>query len=109
MIHDKTGNLISDKLIEGCPFLFNKYALGVQQFEFDNTGKTAKSVWSRSDVTCTSSIPVVSEVDKTFYCIGHRNNSYALEALSWESGEQLFFKELGILYNPFYAGNELGV
>jgi hypothetical protein len=107
-LHEKTG-VISDKMIDGCPFLLNGFALGVQQFEFDNMTKTAKSVWSRSDVSCTSSIPVVSEADKTFYCIGNRDKKYTLEALSWESGEQVFFKELGTFMNPFYAGNELGV
>jgi hypothetical protein len=111
MVHDITGDFgpISDKTVDGCPFALNKFALGVQQFEFDNVSKTAKLVWTRSDVSCTSSIPVVSEFDKTFYCIGHRDNKYTLEVLSWETGEQVLYKELGSFYNPFYAGNELGV
>jgi len=67
------------------------------------------SPWSRSDISCTSSIPVISEKDDTFYCVGKRDKSYTVEVLDWKTGAQKWFKNLGQFANPFYAGNEIGV
>jgi len=66
------------------------------------------SVWHRDDVSCSSSIPGVSEKDKTLYCIGKRGHDFTLESLDWNTGAQNWHKPLGYWYNPFYAGNELG-
>lgn len=66
-----------------------------------------KSNWVNKEVSCTSSIPVVSEKDKAFYCLGKRD-SFTLESLSWETGKSYFSKPLGSFYNPLYAGTEIG-
>ena len=50
----------------------------------------------------------MSEKDNTFYCIGKRGMSFTLEAIDWITGEQKWFKELGMTKNPFYAGVEIG-
>ena len=57
----------------------------------------------------------MSETDNTFYCIGKNDatnvnpvSHFTLESLSWETGEQNWLKELGLLDNPMYAGNEIG-
>ena len=50
----------------------------------------------------------MSEKDNTFYCIGKRDGKFTLEAIDWISGEQKWFKNLGYIFNPFYAGNEIG-
>ena len=60
-------------------------------------------------MSCTSSIPVVTETDSTFYCIGKSGWDFQLESLSWDTGVQNFSKKLGVWHNPFYAGNEIGV
>jgi hypothetical protein len=68
-----------------------------------------RSTWSRQDVTCASSIPVVSEANEILYCVGHRKGEgFTLEALDWNTGEQVFYKTMGVLYNPFGAGIEIG-
>lgn len=97
------------KLVQGCPFVLGHYnSLGVEQFEIDPKSFEVKSVWHNSNVTCTSSIPVVSETDEQFYCIGNRpHEGFTLESLNWKTGAQLFTKALGKLSNPFYAGNEI--
>ena len=102
---------LSDKTVQGCPFLLGQYALGVEQFEIstDSSGNTTvASVWHKDDSSCTSSIPVVSEKDSTFYCIGKRDRTFTLEAIDWVTGEQKWFKDLGYTKNPFYAGAEIG-
>jgi hypothetical protein len=100
---------LADKLAQGCPFLLGGYAHGAEQFEIDPKTHDVTSVWHRDDMSCTSSIPVVSETDGTFYCIGKRSHDFTLESLSWDTGKQNWTKELGIWHNPFYAGNEIGV
>ena len=107
-ISDASEHFKRDKFVQGCPFSLYLYANGVAQYQFDPILSTQRLVWARDDISCTSSIPVVSEVDKTFYCIGYRDNEYTLEALYWETGEQLFFKKLGKFFNPIYAATELG-
>ena len=95
-------------MAQGCPFLLGQYAHGVEQFSIDPKTHAVESVWHRSDMSCTSSIPVVTENDNTFYCIGKRSRDFTLESLSWDTGNQNWSKPLGMLYNPFYAGNEIG-
>ena len=34
--------------------------------------------------------------------------SFTLEAIDWITGEQKWFKNLGVTKNPFYAGVEIG-
>lgn len=102
---------LSDKTVQGCPFLLGQHALGVEQFEIstDSSGTaTVASVWQKDDSSCTSSIPVVAEKDNTFYCVGKRGKAYTLEAIDWVTGEQKWFKDLGPTKNPFYAGAEVG-
>lgn len=99
---------LSTKGPQGCPFFLGGHALGVQQFEIDPKDGTVKSTWSRNDISCTSSIPVVSETDNTFYCVGKRGTQFTVEVVDWMTGKQKWFKELGMLANPFYAGNEIG-
>ena len=41
----------------------------------DEKTKELKSTWSRPKVSCSSSIPVASEKDEIFYCIGKNGES----------------------------------
>lgn len=99
------------KTVQGCPFLMGGYALGVEQFEIDPQTLEVSSVWGNPNVSCTSSIPVMSEDDETFYCIGKRDEgkNFSLEALDWKTGESKFFVDLGTKANPMYAGCEIGI
>ena len=83
--------------------------MGVEQFEIEPQTYELRSAWSNPDVSCTSSIPVVSEKDGTLYCVGKRDSETTLESLSWETGKSNFAISLGKYINPFYAGAELGV
>ena len=99
-----------DKTSQGCPFLIGMTAMGVEQFEINPQTNEVTSTWSNPDVSCASSIPVVSEKDGTFYCLGKKDGGeFSLESLSWETGKSNFSKPLGNFINPYYAGAELGV
>ena len=89
--------------------MLGQYAHGAEQFEIDPKTHEVSSVWHRDDVSCTSSIPAMTENDRTLYCIGKRSLDFTLESLSWDTGVQNWSKPLGIWHNPFYAGNEIGV
>jgi hypothetical protein len=97
--------------------MFGSYVNGIEQFEINPKTKEVRSVWANSHVSCTSSIPVVSE-DDILYCLGKRPatvkgglEKYTIEAVDWKSGKSLFFVELShsLLSNSLYAATEIGV
>ncbi len=106
---------VTEALKHECPYLFGAYVNGVEQFELNPTSGAVRSVWANSHVSCTSSIPVVSEVNNVLYCLGKRSvikkrAVYTIEAMDWDTGKSLFHVELGpsLLVNSLYAATEVG-
>jgi hypothetical protein len=98
-----------------CPYMFGAYVNGVEQFDFNPRTRELTSVWANPDVSCTSSIPVVSEESGILYCLGKRERpvrraTYTIEAMSWKTGRSLFHVELSpvLLANSLYAATEVG-
>jgi len=93
---------------------------GVEQFEFDYTTGNITSKWVNNNVSCASSIPVVSAPDKNghqvFYCIGADNEineglGYTtLEAINWTTGDSLFSFKIGrnAYLGPAWTDTEIG-
>jgi hypothetical protein len=106
---------VTDALKMECPYMFGAYVNGVEQFELDPKTGVVRSVWANSDVSCTSSIPVLSEESGILYCLGKRERpmkraTYTIEAMSWATGRSLFHVELSpvLLANSLYAATEIG-
>ena len=105
---------VTEALKHECPFLFGSYVNGVEQFEIDPNTRQVRSVWSNSHVSCSSSVPVVSE-DEVLYCLGKRKpavglEKFTIEAMDWNTGRSLFNVELShsLLSNALYAATEIG-
>jgi len=93
---------------------------GVEQFEIDYTTGNITSKWVNNNVSCASSIPVVSAPDKNghqvFYCIGADNvrneglGYTTLEAINWTTGDSLFSFKIGknAYLGPSWADTEIG-
>jgi len=84
------------------------YSYGVAAYDLDPSTMKISKTWERTDISCASSIPVVSSPDyhpQVLYCVGiipSDDMSIAqgvgmttLEAMSWETGESYFQYELG--------------
>ncbi len=106
---------VTEALKHECPFLFGAFVNGVEQFELNPTTKTVRSVWANNRVSCTSSIPVVTD-DDILYCLGKRQPAvglakYTIEAIDWTTGRSLFYVELShsLLSNSLYAATEIGI
>ncbi|WDE13130.1 hypothetical protein [Thalassomonas haliotis] len=82
---------------------------GVEKFQWDNTEKSMKSVWS-NDISCPNGIPTMSAASKLAYCIGSRDNTWTLEAMDWNSGAAVFHQALGqgVRFNSTYAAAQVG-
>ena len=104
---------INEVLMHSCPMMFGKHAFGVQQFELvsDSDGASWSVRWSNIEVSCTSSIPVLStKAPMSVFCLGHREKTFTLESVDWDSGKSLWHKALGhsLAWNSQYAGTEIG-
>jgi hypothetical protein len=84
------------------------YSFGVAAYDLDPETMTISKAWERTDISCSSGIPVVSSPKykpQVLYCIGIKpnyNSSLAsgvgmttLEAINWETGESFFQYKLG--------------
>ncbi|RYH18146.1 hypothetical protein EON65_27575 [archaeon] len=105
---------VTEALKHECPYLFGAFVNGVEQFEIDPKTHQVRSVWANPNVSCTSSIPVVSE-DDILYCLGKRRplvglDMYTIEALDWNTGKSLFHVDLShsLLANSLYSATEIG-
>jgi hypothetical protein len=104
---------VNDVLLHSCPMMFGKHAFGVQQFELvtDSAGVSWSKRWSNREVSCTSSIPVLStKAPMSVFCLGHREKTFTLESVDWDSGRSLWHETLGhsLAWNSQYAGTEIG-
>lgn len=114
-------NHASDWIENGCRVSLGVASYGVEQFEFDETTGEIKSVWVNRNVSCASSIPVVSAPDQSgnqiLYCIGADNienyglGNTTLEAINWTTGESIFSYNLGrnSLLGPAWSDTQIGL
>ena len=105
---------LSDALKMECPFLFGQAIPGVEQFEIMESGEVV-SKWVNTEVSCTSTIPVVSANDEVLYCVGKRSrpkgrDMFTIEAIDWNTGKSLHYVDIGstLLSNGLYAGRCIG-
>ncbi len=83
---------------------------GVEQFEWEPTTRTLRSVWTVPDVSCPNGIPAMSRGSGLMYCIGKRGDDWTLEGFDWLTGAVELTEILGpgLTYNSTYAGAEIG-
>eukprot|EP01069_Polyplicarium_translucidae_P008218 Polyplicarium_translucidae@DN3198_c0_g1_i7.p1 len=99
---------------------------GYQQFQFNpehsDPSNRLVTTWNNVESGCPNAIPTMSAETRMLYCIskfdymkGRRYPSgfeggWALEALSWDTGEQLFIVRSGndLRYNSMYAATQIG-
>ena len=109
----------SDALKKECPFIFGQAVPGLEQFEIDPATGTVVSTWANPDISCSSTIPLVSAATNTLYCLGKRDRHgvaegrravFTIEAIDWETGASLYHFEISssLLANGLYAGTIVG-
>jgi hypothetical protein len=108
---------VTEAIKHECPFIFGAFVNGIEKFAINPVTKEVTSKWANTEVSCSSSIPVVTE-ENTLYCLGKREHMisdtrrsfYAMEAVNWNTGHSLFYVPLGssLLYNALYAATEVG-
>lgn len=83
---------------------------GVEKFIWDPRTQTLRSSWANQQVSCPNGIPTVSAGSHLAYCIGARNGSWTLEAMNWDTGASVFYKNMGSnpKFNSVYAATEIG-
>jgi len=102
-----------------CRVALGVASYGVEQFELDPVNGVITPIWFNGNVSCASSIPVVSAKDskgnQMFYCIGAENDNKGigyttLEAIDWFSGWSVFSYRLGkhSLLGPAWSATEVG-
>ncbi|EWM22288.1 Stress-induced protein SRP1/TIP1 [Nannochloropsis gaditana] len=104
-----------------CPAVFGCMAYGAAMYTLDEEQKALKQLWARDDVSCGTSIPLISGPSdgspSSTYCVGMLRNSsrWTLLALDTETGEERFrfpyYSEgkdrvANFFGNPYYAGVE---
>ena len=108
------GTGASDALKKECPYLFGQFVNGIEQFEIDPVTQQVTSRWANNEVSCTSTVPIVSS-SGVFYCAGKRSRPalrdvFTVEAVDWETGRALYHVEISstLLANGLYAGTIIG-
>ena len=106
---------VTDALVHECPYIFGSYVNGIEQFELNPLTGAVRSVWTNSNVSCTSVVPVLSASNDVMYCIGKRSREklrdvFTVEAVDWHTGRSLYHVKLSpsLLYNGLYAGTIIG-
>ncbi len=102
------NNPFLDVLRSGNP---NIAPYGAEKFEWDPVTQRLASVWVNQEVSLPNGIPTMSAATNLIYDIGQRDGLWTMEALDWDTGESVFFHELGanLIYNSAYAGTEIGL
>ncbi len=103
-----TDNRIIDLLMGGLYWLA---PYGAEKFQWDPDSKTLTTAWVNRNVSYPNGIPTMSAASNMVYDVGQRMGVWGFEALDWDTGESLYFKDMGILplYNSAYAATEIGL
>jgi hypothetical protein len=102
------GNRTLNIIISGIPGIAPK---GIEKFEWNPKMKTFSSVWANKDISIPNGIPCMSAATKLCYAVGKRGIFWTLEALDWDTGESVFYSNIGIglQYNSAYAAAQVGL
>jgi hypothetical protein len=81
---------------------------GMEKFEWNPATRTLESVWS-NQISCPNGIPTMSATSGLAYCLGRRQFTWTVEAVSWTDGSSSFFQPLGFRprYNSAYSAMQI--
>jgi hypothetical protein len=69
---------------------------GVERFEWNTKSKEWSSVWSRSDVSSTSMVPIHSDTGNMALINGYRpQDGWEILGLDWDTGETVHHTKFG--------------
>jgi len=68
---------------------------GIEKFQWDSESRILKSVWSNKAISLPTSTPCVSSATNLIYGAGQRDGTWTLEAIDWDTGESVFYYEVG--------------
>jgi len=68
---------------------------GIEKFEWDPKTRTLKSVWANKDISLPTSTSCMCAATNLIYGAGQREGTWTLEAIDWDTGESVFYYELG--------------
>lgn len=88
--------------------LYQKY--GAEKIVWNPRSRTLESAWTRPDLPLTDAIPAISESSGVVYDMGVRDGFWTLEALDWDTGENLFSTKVSQSqrFNPFWSPVTIG-
>ena len=106
-------NTTSEDIVEGT-ILSQDPAIapyGAEKFEWDPGARELRSVWVNKEVSLPNGIPAMSSATNLFYDVGQRGGNWTWEALDWDTGELVFYYEIGAepYYNSAWAATEVGL
>jgi hypothetical protein len=81
---------------------------GMEKFEWNPATRILDSVWS-NQISCSNGIPTMSATSDLAYCLGRRQFTWTVEAVSWRDGSSAFFQPLGFRprYNSAYSAMQI--
>ncbi len=102
------GSRTLNIIISGVPGIAPK---GIEKFEWNPETRTLSSVWANRQISIPNGIPCMSAATGLCYAIGKRGIFWTLEALDWNTGESVFYSNIGIglQYNSAYAATQVGL
>jgi len=108
LLQQPVDNIVLAIIYSGLP----EYApYGAEKFEWDPVTRQLQSAWVNPDISLPNGIPTMSAATGLIYDVGQRDGVWTMEALSWDTGESVFFNELDSdwKFNSAYAATEVGL
>ncbi len=83
---------------------------GIEKFIWNPVSRQLERSWANRCICCPNGIPTMSRATQLIYFVGARNEVWNLEAVDWNSGDNVFHIPLGreVKYNSYYAATEIG-
>jgi hypothetical protein len=83
---------------------------GVQRIDWNPETRECETRWEKPEVAIPNTIPTMSAATGLVYAVGVRDGEWVLEALDWETGEEVFHVESGYepTQNSFWAATTVG-
>ncbi|PKL37207.1 MAG: hypothetical protein CVV44_16360 [Spirochaetae bacterium HGW-Spirochaetae-1] len=102
------GSQMLNILASGIPGIAPR---GAEKFQWDPAARKLVSVWANREICLPNGIPAMSAATGLIYDVGYRFPFWTMEALDWETGEEVFHGVLGptAIFNSGYAATEIGL